>query len=404
MESFENFRQHLQNALMYLHNPNYSVPEELRNILSLSTEDGLPEFQSTLMKAIESLRPGLNMPSGSRAEYIYEVLRQRFVMGLTQEKVAERLDLSLRSLQRLQHEATHVLARALWELRQVDLPAMGQLETELQTGWSSQLQQELLLLQAQSPDAECQLAEALAGAARIFQVKSGKRIPIIFPEDNREAKVRFHPTVLRQIVVSLLDTISRSMPDGQIRLEINAGHKEIVLSITAVPAPAVSPDLSLAQELLSMQKGAIQTSHEQELMKIDVHLPLQKTHQAELTVLVVDDNRDLVNLYQSYCASSNYKIEAINEGKGIFDAVERTKPAIILLDILLPDVDGWDLLLELHVNPLTKDIPIIVCSVVTDEQLVLDLGAALYLRKPVWRQQLLAGFEKALQFGKTGRI
>jgi CheY-like chemotaxis protein len=69
---------------------------------------------------------------------------------------------------------------------------------------------------------------------------------------------------------------------------------------------------------------------------------------------------------------------------------------VILLDVLLPDVDGWGLLVDLQTDPASREIPVILCSVTRDERLALSLGADLYLPKPVWRQQLLGALDDVL--------
>jgi len=64
--------------------------------------------------------------------------------------------------------------------------------------------------------------------------------------------------------------------------------------------------------------------------------------------------------------------------------------------VMLPDMDGWDLLRKLHASPFCAGTPVIVCSVMADKKLALALGATTCLRKPVWRQQLLDAFQHAL--------
>ena len=75
---------------------------------------------------------------------------------------------------------------------------------------------------------------------------------------------------------------------------------------------------------------------------------------------------------------------------------EEIKPDIIVLDVMLPDVDGWELLSQLHEHPLTRSVPVIVCSVVGEEDLALALGAKVYLPKPVRRQQFLQALDQAV--------
>ncbi len=66
---------------------------------------------------------------------------------------------------------------------------------------------------------------------------------------------------------------------------------------------------------------------------------------------------------------------------------------MIVLDIMLPDIDGWELLTNLHEYPGTRAIPVIICSVVKQEELAEALGAALYVAKPVMRKQFIEALD-----------
>src|SRR5206468_11224746 len=74
----------------------------------------------------------------------------------------------------------------------------------------------------------------------------------------------------------------------------------------------------------------------------------------------------------------------------------------VLLDILLPDIDGWEVLQRLKADPLTRSIPVMVVSVVDDRQLGLALGAIDYFVKPVSREPLLEALGR-LTFTTTVR-
>jgi CheY-like chemotaxis protein len=65
------------------------------------------------------------------------------------------------------------------------------------------------------------------------------------------------------------------------------------------------------------------------------------------------------------------------------------KPAFILLDILMPRMDGWQMIKSLKNNPATKDIPIIISSVLFEPELSKAEGAVAYIRKPINRLELI---------------
>ena len=358
--------------------------------------------QAEIIRLIGALKPDAALPPDSGARQDYEVLYGRFLLGLTQEQAAGRLGLSVRSLQRAQREATHVLARQFWERSRQHgapdrLPAGREPAPSPPDRWLSQVRQELLLLQQSAPDAECALEEAIAGALRIEAATGLRHVSFTWNPTGHGPWVCFHPTALRQVFLNLISSLARAMPSGTIAVTLAPLGDVTMVTFTASPVPSgISFDVSLVHELLSARGGTVQTAMDGDTLVLEVILPSLRPPEKKTTVLVVDDNADVVDLYHSYCAETPFELVHIREGRRVFEAVEAARPDIILLDMMLPDLDGWDLLLELHVHPLTRLIPIIVCSVVTDEQLVLDLGAALYLRKPVWDQQLLDAFASVL--------
>jgi CheY-like chemotaxis protein len=86
----------------------------------------------------------------------------------------------------------------------------------------------------------------------------------------------------------------------------------------------------------------------------------------------------------------------VAEGQRVFEKIEEVPPDLIVLDVMLPDSNGWDLLTQLRQHPLTQHVPVIVCSVVRREKLALALGATMYVPKPVGYQQFVQALDKAI--------
>jgi len=263
----------------------------------------------------------------------------------------------------------------------------------------SQVRQEVLSLQRYDPDAEANLAATIRGALRIADTTAAQHGVTVSAEwVHPDLHVRFHPSALRQVLLTLIAELEQNMSSGTIALSAEPLTDQARVVFTACPAQAEGPlDLSLARALLSAQGGTIEVLPAQECISLAVRLKIAQQPREQVTVLAVDDNADLIALYDFYCAGTRYELIHVREGQHIFDEIREHAPDIILLDVMLPDVDGWDLLLDLHANPATRSIPIVVCSVITDEELALALGAVLYLRKPVWRGQLIDAFDRVLR-------
>jgi CheY-like chemotaxis protein len=78
-------------------------------------------------------------------------------------------------------------------------------------------------------------------------------------------------------------------------------------------------------------------------------------------------------------------------------------PQAILLDVMMPQVDGWKVLARLRQHPATEQIPVIVCTIMAQEELALALGAGGFLRKPVSRQDFLDALDRSDQLASESR-
>jgi DNA-binding response OmpR family regulator len=110
--------------------------------------------------------------------------------------------------------------------------------------------------------------------------------------------------------------------------------------------------------------------------------------EAKKTILVVEDDHQFSNLLSLYLRQEGYNAIQHFNGDGVIDLVREIEPALITLDLMLPERSGWDVLRDLKSTYETKDIPILVISVLDDEKRALSLGATEYLVKPVHLEDL----------------
>ncbi|MRS12592.1 MAG: response regulator [Actinobacteria bacterium] len=107
-------------------------------------------------------------------------------------------------------------------------------------------------------------------------------------------------------------------------------------------------------------------------------------------VLVVDDSEDVANLVATYLARRGYEVvKAFNAREAREYALE-LEPRVITLDVMLDEGAGFELLRELKGDPATKDIPVVVLSIICDQGKSERLGAAGYLEKPIDRDRLIS--------------
>ena len=86
---------------------------------------------------------------------------------------------------------------------------------------------------------------------------------------------------------------------------------------------------------------------------------------------------------------TRYRFIGTRDPEQALPLAQELAPRIIVLDIMLPGTDGWELLGRLREHPETGDVPILVCTILPQDKLAMTLGAAGFVRKPVSREALL---------------
>lgn len=118
------------------------------------------------------------------------------------------------------------------------------------------------------------------------------------------------------------------------------------------------------------------------------------------TVAIVDDEPDIVELVSLHLTKAGYKVKSFEDGEGLFKYLKSSQPDIVLLDLMLPDADGYEICKYLKKEEKFSNIPVIMLTARSDEMdkiLGLELGADDYVTKPFSPRELVARVKAVLR-------
>lgn len=117
------------------------------------------------------------------------------------------------------------------------------------------------------------------------------------------------------------------------------------------------------------------------------------------TIMVVDDNPDIITIVRTILEGKGYKVMSAYSGAELLSSLEKDKPDLVVLDIMMPQMDGLEVLTRLKAAPDTASIPVILLTAKVQYEDVLGgykLGADYYITKPFTSTQLINGINLLL--------
>jgi signal transduction histidine kinase/DNA-binding response OmpR family regulator len=125
----------------------------------------------------------------------------------------------------------------------------------------------------------------------------------------------------------------------------------------------------------------------------------KKTSKETPTILVVDDDTPIRSLLRQELGDAGYQVKEAANGKEALDLVRVSKPDLIILDVMMPEINGFDVAAVLKNDPSTMDIPIIILSIVQDKERGFRIGVDRYLTKPIDTEKLFHEVDELLEQG-----
>ena len=210
------------------------------------------------------------------------------------------------------------------------------------------------------------------------------------------------PSVLRQALLNVLTAVVRTVPGGSVQIDARYDQKKVYLGVLASRGRAtpmalrkeIAEHIAVSRQLVEISGGMLETPDPQRPYAFIATLVLPAVEQ--VPVLVIDDNTDTLQLFQRYLSASRYRFVGTPDPKQVLRLAKDVAPQIIVMDIMLPDTDGWELLGRRRAHPQTREVPVVVCTILPQRQLALTLGAAAFLPKPVSRRALLSALDQQM--------
>lgn len=401
--AYDQFVSFLRSALHYLFDPVHLRRSPLIRLFGLDDQfDQAAALQQLLTTSIRELKPNDDEPPQSRAWRIYDTLNLQYVRQLERDAVATQLGISERQMRREQRTAIEALAQLLWphisSSRQAETAPPQHAEIVTQAGQT--LTKELSWLKTPVAEVRLALRDALEDVLALAQPLA-RQWAVTLDDDLAEglADLPVSQLALRSILLTLLTMaipraghapviVSGVRRDGSICLRIACTAPHVVQP----PFSAKEQEtIATAQEVASFYGAAVEFAPPQEQ---DFTITLILPTPAQLTVLVIDDNADWLELVERYASGSRYQIVGTRDPAAAPALAEKLQPALILLDVMMHNIDGWQVLNELLQKPATAHIPVIVCTILPLAEMAISLGATGFLQKPVSHQQFLTLLEQ----------
>ncbi|MCS6846324.1 MAG: response regulator [Anaerolineae bacterium] len=379
--SYAQFAAWVQDALNHLYDSPRLQDHPLAGLLAEQAATHVQRGQNLrrlLINAILAMSPEPGTPAQSPDWRAYRILELHFIEGQPPGQVMKALGLGRTLYFKEKARMVEALTRMLWERR----AELFSLEDAQAASLERDGVEELTSIQAQIERLSLGqvLDELCAMVAPLAQAKG--RALVCMPAD---VDVHADRVLLRQAILDVIGHLLETPDVSVLTMEALADARARGVRISLQPASArpALPESALATQLMRLMGGeVVAQSDEIRLVWPAAGAPIK-------TLLVIDDNAGLIRLFRRYLTGHAWQVIGAGNLAEALTATAESAPDAVVLDVMLPGQDGWEVLRALKAHERTRRAPVIICSVMHQPELAAQLGAAGYLKKPVTQAQLL---------------
>ena len=367
-------------------------------------------LRSLLLEAIEALYPKRRVAFGSLESRAYDVLTLRYVENMPIAGIEKELSVGKRQVFRDLEEAETRLAGLLevWAQSGHGTAAGTTEHAGVRPEGHDLLSHELLALASDPGQVKLGsiVAEAVALVAPLAQQRRVRLAPAAIDESqyvladralSRQVLVQLlslaAQNALSEVSISVAEAGEDSEPLTDIVISFAGSLKSAQTSASAESQPPLDRRLEVPMRVAASQGMHCQV-REPAPGFTEIRLGLHSG--LPVSVLVVEDNPGAVELYRRYLSSRSWQLHGLSDPRLTYEVARKMRPDVIVLDIMMPRLDGWSVLHMLRHQPETARLPVLVCSVVDDPGLALSLGADAYATKPVSQGEFLSALQRCL--------
>jgi CheY-like chemotaxis protein len=388
----------LRGALAHLHDPayleNHPLTAQIGSISQAPTLSRGQVLSRILRLSIEALDPGPGVAPNAPEARPYHVLRSRYISRQSMTSIAAQLGVGERQIYRELRRGLKALARILDECEAGVQPGDDTLAERLPSP-AARVGAEVGRLASaghQVVDIVQLVAQAIQSAEPLardcgVQIRWLPKAPSLYVVVNR--------VMLRQAILNLLSHVVRFGRASDPVLCLCRSGSEALLSVFCrcqSPIDSLQPGqpYAVAAELLD-SLGLTWTREDvgDEAINFAIRVPVAERH----TILIVDDNTGLIRLFERYLEGYPYLVYGAANADQALLALSSLRPDVVILDVMMPERDGWELLQVLRQTEAGSRARVLVCSIINDPHLAAALGANGFLHKPVDRARLLQAVE-----------
>jgi len=361
------------------------------------------ELRNALLDAIRSQRPGTATPAHTHDWRGYQILELRYLENRSPDEIASRLAISRSLYFREQARVLEALVAELWDRcrrQQRSRPsnALEASSAELPQAATSKTLEitEIERLHTQATLTTLDLADVLGHLQPIVEPLAREhghhvRLPSLQPALLQRVDRALIRLAVVHILRHLMGLLDRAKFDiSTFVTDVEAGIKIVAVAMggeSDAPVTSLSgANLEIGLQLLVVMGGRLQFD---QIGPRQWEARLIWRSVAPQVLLVIDDNAGLADLFRRYLVGEHWQVLSATSGAEARQLMQQARPTAVILDVIMPEEDGWDLLVRLRSNDNTRTIPVIVCSILDDPQMVKALGATACLQKPVTRSALL---------------